>query len=589
MGLNYQLINGDKELEQAIEEITANHSVVAVDTEGDFDVWSGTTVLIQIGVPGISYLIDIRSIKEISALFRLLESTDILKILQNAKYDYQALKKRFGIELTNVFDTMIAEQLILAGKSSREDFSLDSISRNYLEQPLSKSVRSRFERSPVFFTQEMLEYAATDVAVLLEIYPKQLEELNKWGLEKIAQLEFDLVPVVAELELNGVLIDLDKWKELTQWLTEQRTITARNIYAMATEKIPQLAMFDDAPIINLNSPKQVLNLLHLFGLKVQNTKAEALKRINHPLTDNLVDYKLYQKLISTYGEPMLAFIKPQTGRVHAQFWQLGAQSGRFSCQKPNLQNIPIKKTKKFRECFVAPFGYKLITADYSQIELRIIAEWSKDEELLRAFRAGGDIHRWVASKLFRKELSSISKTERDYAKNMVYGMSYGMSAEGFARRAEIDLKDAQALLDIFKKTFAAANEWLMLAGNYTVKKGYSRTLWGRKRWFDVPKYNDPNYNFVMGQIKREGRNHAVQGTGGDMLKLALVRLYQALKPFDAKIVNCIHDEIVIEVVESQAVEVSEVVSATMIAAGEELLPSLPVEVDVYVGDAWGKG
>jgi DNA polymerase-1 len=590
MTSNYQLISTNEQLEETVTRIAKNHRIIAIDTEGDLDVFSGTTVLVQIGVPGISYLVDIRNITNTAPLKALFENEDIVKILQNAKYDYQVIKHNYGIEINNIYDTMLAEQLLLAGRYNIGDFSLAAIAKKYLDETLNKGIRPRFENNPVFFTNEMLVYAAADVSTLLLIKPLQEEAIMNEGLRTIALLEFAVAPVVAELELNGVLIDLEKWNELTEWFKEQRNNAAKLIYSMAKEKVPQMAMFEDTPLVNLNSPKQVKELLALFDINVPNTRAATLRLKDHPIPKALVQYKTYQKLISSFGEPFPGFIRKETGRIHADFIQLGAQSGRFSCRNPNLQQIPIRteESARFRQCFVAPPGKKLITADYSQIEMRIIAEWSKDKELLRAFTSGGDIHRWVASKLFRKDYNAISKAERSVAKNMVYGMSYGMSAVGFARRAEISEQEAEALLQTFKGAFPVASKWLYSAGKATLSKKFSKTLWGRKRWFTLPLPNDEHYDYLIGSIAREGRNHAVQGTGGDMLKLAMLRLYNALKPYGGKLVNCIHDELVIEVDEGIAEEMRQLVHETMLTAGKEVLPTVPVEVDVALGDSWTK-
>lgn len=588
MALNYQLINTNNELKDIVDQIIQQHTTIAVDTEGDLDVFSGTTVLVQIGVPGLSYLIDIRNITDLEPLKLLMEDEVILKILQNAKYDYQILSQKYGIRIRNIYDTMLAEQLLLAGRSTIGDFGLQSIVKRYLDKPLSKGVRYRFENNPIFFTEEMLQYAAKDVSVLLELYPLQSDALVDEGLWTIALLEFALVPVVGEMELNGVLIDLKKWDELTEWFSEQRQEATNFIYKMAAEKVPQMALLEGTPLVNLNSHKQIKDLLAKFDINVPNTQAGTLRLKGHPLTDAIVKYKEYQKLISTYCKPVPDFIRKETGRIHASFNQIGAQSGRFSCREPNLQNIPIRATPKFRESFIAAPGTKLITADYSQIELRIIAEWSRDEELTKAFTSNADVHRWVASKLFKKKYDQVTKKERSTAKNMVYGMSYGMSAAGFSKRANISTDEAEALLGVFRGAFPKANKWLNLAGKATLKRKFSKTLWGRKRWFELPAYNDKQYKFRIGSIAREGRNHAVQGTGGDMLKLALIRLYDVLAPFNAKIINCIHDEIVIEVAENEAEKVAELVKDTMINAGQEILTTVPVDVELAIGHSWTK-
>lgn len=588
MAQYYQLIKNEAELEKITKEIFATYDIITVDTEGDLDFWNGQTVLIQIGLPNTNYLIDVRAFSDLSLLKTVLESSNITKILQNAKYDYKVLKYHFGIELTCIYDTMLAEGLLLAGKSVRGDLGLEGLARKYADAIPQKYLRAKFENNPPFFTEEMLQYAANDVSILLTIHDKQAPLLVKEELSRIAEIEFNLIPVVAEIELTGVLIDLNAWGKFTQWLMDQRTAYATSIYQAAATHVPQLTMFEDIPTINLNSWQQILKLLALFDIHPKNTRQETLKRYDHPVAEDLVEYKTYQKLVSSFGKPIPEFINLQTGRIHASFQQLGAQSGRFSCREPNLQQIPIRKTTGFRKCFIAPKGKKLITADYGQIELRIIAEWSQDADLLLAFQSGADVHKWVASKLYNKKLDEVTKEERDITKNMVYGMSYGMAAKGFARRAGIPRKEASALLKIFFSQFPTASKWLDNAGRATINSGYSKSLWNRKRWFDIPSYNQEHYKAIISRIEREGRNHAVQGSSCDMLKLAMVELFHALKPFNAKIINCIHDELVIEVDEEKAHGIANMVRNIMVDVGKQFLPSLPVEVDINVGDVWEK-
>lgn len=583
MEFSYRLIKDQQPFDDVLVKL-ANEKTIGVDTEGDLDIWEGPTVLVQVAIPDMVYLFDVRHIQDLSALWDLLESKEVLKILQNAKYDYRALKHRFGVTINNIYDTMLAEQLLRAGIAKRGDFSLVALQRRYLDMSTPQE-GWRFVGNPSVFTQEMLQYAATDAGVLLPIFREQVRLLREKGLIEVSRLEQKLVPVVAEMELAGILIDVERWQKFTEWLVEERAAYAREIYKLASEKIPQASMFEDTPLINLNSHVQIKNLFKLFDIELPNTQAATLVKYDHPLAANLVKYKTYQKLVSSFGDPIPNFVNVHTGRIHASFQQIGAASGRFSCRKPNLQQIPIKETKGFRECFIAPKGYKLITADYSMIELKIIAEYSQDENLLRAFNEGEDIHRLVASYLFNCDIADVTPDQRTLAKNMVYGMSYGISAKGFARRANISVSFARQLINIFKKLFPKAVSWLDLAGRTTVQKGYAQTMLGRKRWFEVPRmsYSD-NRRWA---IEREGRNHAIQGSSGDMLKFAMVDLFSKL-PKEARIVNCIHDELIVEVPESIALETSNLVVDIMVVAGERFLPNLPVKVDVTIGDTWSK-
>ena len=517
-------------------------------------------------------------------IVRILKDPEIVKVFHNAKFDLKFLKRRLFdgcyFEVRNLFDTYIAEQILTAGISVSGDHALERLVKKYLEIDLDKSVQNSFEVTGEL-THEQVRYAVEDVRVLEPIFRKQTDLLVKTQMVDVALLEFSIVPAIADIELKGVLLDLEKLKDLKKVLTSRVRELERELKAFiaGTPEQAEDSLFDE-PDINLRSPVQVKQILSRLGFEVESTGTETLERINHPFPKLMVEHRRASKLLSSFVDKLPKHVKG-TGRIHPEFFQLGTEAGRFSCQKPNLQQIP--KEQEWRDLFVAPPGYKLITADYSQIELRILAEFSKDPAFIEAYRTGQDLHSRTASEIFSVPLDQVTKDQRNVAKTINFGLCYGMSASGLSNRLDIPIAQAEGFINAYFRAYPMVRNTLQRLGTQAIAKGYSETLSGRKRY-----YRHPDSFSKQKSLERKGRNTPIQGTCGDILKKAIQYLAEDLVPYDAKIINLVHDEILVEVSEEEAQQVKEVMRKSMIRAGEDFIITIPVQVDIAADRVWRK-
>ncbi|MEX0887824.1 MAG: DNA polymerase, partial [Patescibacteria group bacterium] len=375
---SYELVEDQARLNEIAKELE-KAPIISLDSEANsLDPHQAKLLLFQLAVPGQAYLFDARHL-DLRPFQTVLGDEKILKLAQNAKFDYGMLKELAGVEIVNLFDTMLAERVLTCGLTKLGDLSLKALARKYLELELAKEVRETFEHHLRDFTKKQLDYSATDVLVLFPIYEAQKAQLQKENLAKIASLEFRLVPVVAEMELRGFLIDVERWRQvISEYRRKAKEIDQKvqeelRPYSKSTQK----DLFGNhANVVNLNSPSQILEAFRRVGLDLPSTGEEILARYNHPLAKLLLEYRESEKIISAFGDNLLEKINPKTGRIHPDYMQIGADTGRFACSNPNLQQIPTDSM--FRSCFIASPGHKLVIADYSQIELRIMAELSED-------------------------------------------------------------------------------------------------------------------------------------------------------------------------------------------------------------------
>jgi DNA polymerase I len=286
--------------------------------------------------------------------------------------------------------------------------------------------------------------------------------------------------------------------------------------------------------------------------------------------------------LTSYGENILTFINPMTYRIHADFFQIGAPTGRLSCHDPNLQQVP--NSPEYRSCFTAPPGRKLIIADYSQIELRILAEFSQDPSLLQAFRAGIDLHRMTASQMLGIPFDDITKEQRDAAKALNFGLIYGMGAQGLSNRINTSIEESERLIQKYFTTYGGVHSWLTNAGETAVRDRQCRTSSGRLWSFNF----DSTDRSAVASYVRAGKNFPIQGTNADITKRALVLMHAPLRTLGARVVNCIHDEIVVEAAEETAETAAVTVESLMIQAAAETLKTVPVTVNTVIADCWTK-
>lgn len=521
-------------------------------------------------------------------------------IIQNAKFESKFIEHFYKTTIANGFDTFLAEQVI--NPDSRSN-SLEALAQRYANVNLDKKIRQSFYMNQNLgdFSEEQIKYAAQDVEVLFPIMEAQQAKITENNLQAIADLEFQLAPVVAHMELVGVPVDVSKWKAKLQEQREQHEASRIRMNELLFDDgkmDEQMGLFvRDA--INLNSPLKLMTAFAKLGIDIEKTDERTIAAINHPAARELLNYRGLQKVMSSYGGSFLDKIHPFTGRIHADFQQMGTETGRFSCKDPNLQQMP----EAFRECISDP-NYAIVGADYSQIELRILAELSHDENLIRAFTSGDDVHKATAALMFGVKLEAVNKEQRYLAKTINFGISYGMGLfklmdtinQELAKNGRPTMSKGQvsSILSKYRKTYSGVREWLTAAGEGALRHGFSTTMYGRKRFYNRPDrggMTDEDWDNQTSAIKRKGANSPIQGTNADITKLAMLNLHNDLKDFGymADLIIQVHDEVVVLAHKRQAETVKSLVEDSMMKSAQVLLKNVPIKVDAYISDIWKKG
>lgn len=587
--MNYQIIKTSDELRKAIE-ILATQPVVGLDTETtDLDPYNSRLRLIQLATTDQVYIIDFDHFANgnegLAPLRRLLEAPRPIKIAHNAKFDAKFIKHNLGVDLGGLFDTLLASQLVGAG-DIEERHGLETVASRYLNEAVDKSERLsnwNFELS-----EAQLEYAARDAAVLLPLREKLIERLKSESLVKVAQLEFECVMPVVDIELAGFYMHKERWLEQLSIVEKRRVELAEQLQQVLAEESNQGSLFGgpQREDINLDSQQQLTKALTRLGIPVpdstRNWKLQPLA-VEYPIIGTLLEYRTVQKALTSYGENMIEMINPVTKRLHADFRQIGAPTGRFACTNPNIQQVP--HSVEYRRCFSGyPEGRKLIIADYSQIELRILAEFSGDRGFIEAFNSGADLHRVTAAQVFNAALDQVTKEQRDFAKRLNFGVVYGIGAQRFALMTGLSVPDAENVLRRYFATYRQLDTYLRDAANRAVSERQARTASGRLVRF---RY-DENDRQQISMTQRNGKNTPIQGTSADILKRALKLLRDELRETNAKVVNIIHDEIVVEADADEAQDIAEKVERMMRVAGEEYVKTVPVKIETEIADEWLK-
>jgi DNA polymerase I len=590
---NYQLIQTPEELRKTIETLTSQ-PVVGLDTETtELDPYTSRLRLIQLATPDRVYVIDFdrfsdgdtRKSEALEPLRRLLAAPRPIKIAHNAKFDAKFIKHNLGVDLGGLFDPLLASQLVGAG-DIEERHGLETVANRYLNELVDKS--ERLSNWNLELTAAQLEYAARDAAVLLPLREKLIERLKAESLVKCAQLEFECVMPVVDLELAGIFMHKDRWLEQLGIVEKRREELAEQLQSVLAEESSQGSLFGgpQREDINLDSQQQLTKALNRLGIQLpdstRNWKLQPLAA-QYPIIATLLEYRTVQKALTSYGTNMIEMINPVTKRLHADFRQIGAPTGRFACTNPNIQQVP--HAVEYRRCFSGhPEGRKLIIADYSQIELRILAEFSGDRGFADAFNSGADLHRVTASQVFNTGLDQVTKEQRDFAKRLNFGVVYGIGAQRFALMTGLSVSEAENVLRRYFGTYSGLDSYLREAASRAVSERQARTGSGRLVRF---RY-DENDRQQVSMTQRNGKNTPIQGTSADILKRALRLLKDDLATTNAQIVNIIHDEIVVEADADQAEDVAARVERIMCAAGQEYLRTVPVKVETEIADEWVK-
>ncbi|MHC8398260.1 DNA polymerase I [Pseudomonas sp. MDT1-17] len=530
------------------------------------------------------------------ALKPILEDPNKLKVGQHAKFDMNILAncaiggdQSCGITVQGVaFDTML-ESYVLDSTATRHD--MDSLALKYLNHTTTsfQDIAGKGVKQ-LTFDQISLElagpYAAEDADVTLRLHQTLQEKLNAIpSLSKVlSEIEMPLVPVLARIERQGALVDANLLGIQSVELGEKLVALEREAFAIAGEEF------------NLGSPKQLGVILYeKLGLPIlsktakgQASTAEAvlaeLAEQDFPLPKVLMQYRSMSKLKSTYTDRLPEQINPRTGRIHTSYHQAVAATGRLSSSDPNLQNIPIRTAegRRIRQAFVAPKGYKLLAADYSQIELRIMAHLAKDEGLLHAFRNDLDVHKATAAEVFGVELADVTTDQRRSAKAINFGLIYGMSAFGLAKQIGVDRKQSQAYIDRYFARYPGVLEYMERTRAQAAEQGFVETIFGRRLY--LPEINAKNPALRKG-AERTAINAPMQGTAADIIKKAMIAVdsWLTASGLDAKVILQVHDELVLEVREDLVDQVRDEIRVHMSGAAKLDVPLL---VEVGVGNNW---
>ena len=515
------------------------------------------------------------------------EDPEILKIGQNIKYDYMVLRN-YGVDLQGrMFDTMLAHYVIQPELQHNMDYMAETL-LNYqtvhieeLIGPKGKNQKNMRDLSP----QEVYEYAAEDADITLRLKNVLEPRLKEVGAERLFwDIEMPLVKVLADMELNGVRLDTQQLKLTQQTFTERMNAYERHAYEEAGETF------------NIASPKQVGDIL--FGKmqlleKPKRTKTgqyvtseEVLQQLRGkaPIVDDILNYRGMKKLLGTYVEALPKLINKRTEHIHTSFNQAITATGRLSSSDPNLQNIPVRDDdgKEIRKCFIPDEGCRWFSADYSQIELRIMAHLSADENMTEAFREAFDIHRATAAKIWKESMDQVSDSQRKKAKQANFGIIYGITAFGLSQRMDIPTGEARKLIDDYFETFPKVHQYMEDAKRMAREKGYAETLYGRRRY--LPDINSHN-GTVRGFAERNAINAPIQGTEADIIKLAMIRIWKRFKDegIRSKMTLQVHDELNFSVYPNEAEKVERIVLEEMQGAAKL---NVPLTADAGWGDNW---
>ena len=592
MNTQYELVTTAEQLRRAVDQL-ASRQVIGLDTETtDLDPYVSRLRLIQLATPENVFIVDLDKFSgydlkngdEIAPLRRLITAARPIKIAHNAKFDAKFIKHNLGVDIGGLFDTLLASQLVSAG-DIEERHGLEAIAGRYLNEAVDKSERlSNWEFE---LSEAQLQYAARDAAVLIPLREKLVEKIKANDLIDCAKLEFDCVMPVVDIELTGFYMNKSRWLEQLAIVEERRAELANELQEMLGEGAAQASLFGPPRAnINLDSQQQVTEALNRLGIPLpdstRNWKLQPLA-LQYPVVAKLLEYRTMQKALTSYGQNMIEFINPKTGRLHADFRQIGAPTGRFACTNPNIQQVP--HAAEYRRCFTGyPEGRQLIIADYSQIELRILAEFSGDEVFTNAFKSGADLHRVTAAQVFGVAEDQVTKEQRDFAKRLNFGVVYGIGAQRFSMMTGLGVPEAEDVLRRYFATYRKLDAYLRESASRAVDEKQARTGSGRLVRFNY----DPSDRQQISMTQRNGKNAPIQGTSADILKRALRLLNDELRDTSARIVNIIHDEIVVEADESEAQAVSAKVERAMTAAGEDYLHNVPVKVEHHIACEWTK-
>ncbi|NMB84759.1 MAG: hypothetical protein GYA29_00740 [Methanothrix sp.] len=521
---------------------------------------------------------------EIDDLIRLIQEPDITLVGHNLKFDIGFLYARSGhrLSIANLFDTMIAHQLLTAGLETRS--SLDNLTRYYLGINLDKTLQKSDWSGNL--SQGQLEYAARDSLVLPSLHNLLSGLLQMHTLEKVAEIEFQAIPAISEMEVNGVGLNFEAARLLFENLMKRKLDLEAELIRLVESYgwKPQEKKKASKKGFNPRSNKDVVSAIQIiYGLNVDSCNHDNLELISREYPDiqfasALLEYRDIEKqrgMLEGWIE------QAENGRLYPSYFQLGADTGRFTSSKPNIQQIP--RDSRIKGLFHARSGYKLIECDFSGIELRIAATLSGDSGLIRIFREGLDPHKTTASGVFHKPIEGVTPTERQIAKSINFGSIYGGSWRILQKAIPgIEEKEARRYLRDFFRTYPGLAEWQDSC------ELCEKVEFGLQKYC-MPRSLSGRYRFVEPKERNKLLNTPVQATGADLLKASLGALYNALcspEYNDNRILTCIHDSIIIEVPEDRADEIGDLLRNIMVTTGNEMLFPTPCDAEIKIGNDW---
>ena len=587
---NYQLIDKEEEMVRLCDFFRTK-DFLSLDTE------TTSTAPIDAELVGLSFSVEPHQAfyvpvpanreeaQRIVNIFKeVYEDPKILKIGQNLKYDLEVLANYEVTLQGEMFDTMLAHYVLQPELRHNMDY-LAEVYLNYqtihieeLIGPRGKGQRNMRDLSP----QQVYEYAAEDADITLQLKLVLEEKLKESGFASLFyDIEMPLMPVLAEMEMNGVLIDTNSLKETSKLFTERMLALEQEIYRLAGEEF------------NISSPKQVGDILFdklKIVEKAKKTKTgqyvtseEVLQQLRskHPIIDNILAYRGLKKLLGTYVDALPQLINKRTGHIHTSFNQAVTATGRLSSSDPNLQNIPVRGEdgKEIRKCFIPEPGCQFFSADYSQIELRVMAHLSGDEHMLQVFREGKDLHAATAATIYKKPIEEVSRDERTKSKRANFGIIYGITVFGLAERLEISRDEARNLIDGFFETFPQVHNYMEQQKQLARERGYAETLFHRRRYLpDITSHNATVRNFA----ERNAINAPIQGSAADIIKVAMIRIYRRFKAegLRSKMILQVHDELNFSVYPEERQRVEQIVL-------EEMQQAYPLQVPLVADCGWG--
>ena len=588
---DYQLVENEDEMRSLCDFFRTN-KILSLDTE------TTSTVAIDAELVGLSFSVEEHkafyvpipanreeALRIVNIFKPAYEDPNILKVGQNLKYDLEVLRN-YNIRLQGaMWDTMIAHYLIQPELRHNMDYMAETylhyqtIHIDELIGPRGKNQRSMRDLSPTL----VYEYACEDADITLQLKNRLEPELKKRECESLFyQIEMPLMPVLAEMEMNGVVLDTESLRQTSKDLTARMNEIEARIYELAGEQF------------NISSPKQVGDIL-FAKMKIIDkpkktktgqyvTSEEVLTQLQgkHEIVADILAFRGLKKLLSTYVDNLPTLINPRTGHIHTSFNQCITATGRLSSSDPNLQNIPVRGEdgKEIRKAFVPEPGCQFFSADYSQIELRVMAHLSGDENMVEVFREGKDLHAATASNIYKKPIEEVSRDERTKSKRANFGIIYGITVFGLSERLNISRDESKLLLDGFFETFPKVKDYMERAKEEARQKGYVTTLFGRRRY--LPDINSQNAT-VRGFAERNAINAPIQGTAADIIKVAMIRIHERFQRegIRSKMILQVHDELNFSVYPEEKGRVEQIVL-------EEMQNAIPLHVPLVADSGFGQ-